>query len=288
MAPSFESILSKRDYDVLQVNPPPASYNYSDAASKLDWAIFALHAFLLLCVVGWAFVTQTRRRLFHLFAIAILFIASIYYFCLASDLGSVAIRIHHNYNTFGDTRQVFYARWIGYFLNFSTIVFALCLLSGVGWATIIFTTFLTMSWATLMLLGTLTPTKYKWGFFVFAVFTYVLIGWNLLGVARAHVGTLDATPRGVFTMLAAYEAFLLFLYHICAGISEYGNVISPTGEHIFYCILDVLSQGVFALLLILRTKGIDYDYLNLGWAGEGRVRGHNHVKRSSADPATHA
>jgi len=55
-----------------------------------------------------------------------------------SNLGGHAVRVEFRHDGVPNrTRQVFWVRWIGYFINFSLIFFALLLLSGVGWASIL-------------------------------------------------------------------------------------------------------------------------------------------------------
>lgn len=83
-------------------------------------------------------MTNPRRRVFHYFAMSILLVATIYYFIMASNLGSRGVPVEFRQNgILGRTRQVFYTRWVGYFINFNIIWLALLLMSGVGWGTII-------------------------------------------------------------------------------------------------------------------------------------------------------
>ena len=249
------------------------SNNITTHGSDLDWAICALHAIFLLGVVGWSYVTNPRRRIFHYFAIGILLITTIYYYIIASNLGGTGVPVEFRADGLVDrTRQVFYARWVGYFINFSLAWFALLLLSGVGWASILFTTGLVMVWATMFLIGMFVRSTYKWGFFVFAIVMYVFIGWQTLGVARSYTTRFDAGTLRSFTILAGWQLFFMLLYPISWGLSEGGNRISNDSEQIFYSILDVATQGVFSLLLIFLTRNLDFDYLGLGFTEYGRVR----------------
>lgn len=136
--------------NVLSHNPPIANNNLTSHGSSWCWAVCALHAFLLLGVIAWTYITNPRRRAFHYFSIAILLVATIYYYVLASNLGGHAVLVEfRHYGLLNRTRQVFWVRWIGYFINFSLIFFALLLLSGVGWASILLyvsLTFLLFAW----------------------------------------------------------------------------------------------------------------------------------------------
>jgi bacteriorhodopsin len=248
------------------------SNNITTHGSDLDWAVCALHAIFLLGIIGWTYVTNPRRRIFHYFAISILLITTIYYFIIASNLGGKGVPVEFRADGLVDrTRQVFYARWVGYFINFSLAWFALLLLSGVGWASILFTIGLVMLWATMFLIGMFVHTTYKWGFFVFAIVLYAFIGWQTLGNARSYATRFDAGTLSTFTILAGWQLFFMLLYPISWGLSEGGNRISNDSEQIFYSILDVATQGVFSLLLIFLTRSLDFDYLGLGFTEYGRV-----------------
>lgn len=186
------------------------SNNITEHGSDLDWAICALHALLLLVVVAWTCTTKPRRRVFHYFAITILMVTTIYYFIMASNLGGHAVLVQFRGGyILNRTRQVFYTRWVGYFINFSLIFFALLLMSGVGWATIIFTVGLVMLWASMFLTGMFVRSVYKWGFFVMGYVLYFFIIWHTMGTARSHAGTINANTHRTFTILAGWTLFLM-------------------------------------------------------------------------------
>lgn len=186
------------------------SNNITTHGSDLDWAIAALHLLLLLGTIAYTYITAPRKRIFHYLALSILLIATIYYYVLASNLGSHAVPVEFRHgNIYTRTRQVFYARWIGYFLNFSLIWLALGLLSTVGWASILFTIGLTMLWATMFLIGELVRSSYKWGFWVIAVVLYGLLAWQVMGIARKYANRAEGNVGKMFTALAAWELFMM-------------------------------------------------------------------------------
>lgn len=255
----------------VEVNPPMGDWHITKAGSNGNWAIFALHAFLLLALVAWTFITPHRKRVFHYFSVAILLVASWYYFVLASDLGHTAVGTHHNRDN-ALSRQVFYARWVGYTINFSLVFWALQLLAGVGWGTILFTILCVWTYTVSHLVGALVSTSYKWGFFAFGVFAYLLLAWKVLGVGRSYSNRLYADTTKTFSMLAAWELLLLLIYPIAWGLCEGGNVLSPNREQAFYCVLDTLSQGIFAVLLVVMTNKYDRDRMGLAFDDYGRHR----------------
>lgn len=274
---AFEGLLQARDNKALHTNRPVAVNNITTHGSNLDWAICALHGFLLLCLIAWTFKTNARRRVFHYFSILILLVATIYYFILASNLGSSAVPVQFfHLGIINRTRQVFYARWVGYFINFSLIWFALLLLSGVGWASILYTIGLTMLWASMFLMGMFVRSSYKWGFLAIGVVIYFLIAWQSMGVAKRYALRMDVLTHKTYTNLAAWTLFLMLLYPIAWGVSEGGNRITNDSEQIFYGVLDVLSQGVFAVLLVFLTRRLDFDHLGLGFSEYGRIHDARH------------
>lgn len=166
-------------------------------------------------MVVWTYTTHRRRRIFHYFAMAVLFITGTYYFVMASNLGYTAVLVEFRVNAIvanpiiPRTRQIFYTRWIGYFINFTLIWLALTLLSGVGWANIFFTMGLTMLWALMFLLGALVRSSYKWGFFTLALVIYFMLVGHTMGIVRPFASRWSADAVETFTMLGGYELFLM-------------------------------------------------------------------------------
>lgn len=261
-----------RDNDAPEVNPSAAAYRMTEDGSSANWAIMALHAAILLGMLAWTFVTPHRRRIFHYFSVAILLVATWYYFVLASNLGSTPIAAEFREDKHGATRQIFYARWVGYTVNFTIIFWALQLLAGVGYGTLLFTLLCVWVYTISHLVGALVSTQYKWGFFGFGVFAYLLLAWKVLGVGRSFATRLYVDASKTFTLLAGWELFLMLLYPIAWAVSEGANVIHPDSEQAFYCTLDVLSQGIFAVLLVVLTRKHDTDALGLTFGDYGRHR----------------
>jgi len=68
---------------------------------------------------------------------------------------------------------------------------------------------LTMLWATMLLVGGLVSSTYKWGYYVFSLLIYFFIAWQVLGVSRRHASRLDTGVHKAFSGLAAYTLFLM-------------------------------------------------------------------------------
>ena len=62
---------------------------------------------------------------------------------------------------------------------------------------------------------------------------------------------------------ALYFSFLLLIYPIAWGLCEGSNLVSPTGEFIWYGILDILAGPVFLFGFLNSLRGIDYGTFGL-------------------------
>lgn len=280
----------------LQTNPPHAINNITRNGSNWLWAVMALHGFLFLAVLALTLKQKHQQRVFHYIALALLLVPTIAYYTMASNLGSHAVPVQFREGGIpGRTRQIFWVRFVEWFVTWSLEVLALLLLSGVGWSTILFTIGLTMLQAVMYLVGALTRTSYKWGYYAFAVFLYFLIAYQLFVAARAWARKFDVGKT--FSGLTAYLLFFWLLYPISWGLSEGGNVISNDSEQIFYGILDIFSKGLFALALVWLARKFDYKRLGLEMGDHGRIHDYDYgpagmkgdtekVRSTGAQPVT--
>ncbi len=69
--------------------------------------------------------------------------------------------------------------------------------------------------------------------------------------------------RGRYWSGAAYFSFLLLLYPIAWAVCEGSNNISPTGEFIWYGILDILAGPVFLFGFLASLRRVDYTGFGL-------------------------
>lgn len=153
--------LFERSNDALQVNPPVGVRQLSLAGSDWLWAVCALYTFSLLLVVAHSYVARSGERIFHyLFTISLL-TGAIAYFTMASDLGNIAVQVANNLDK-GGPRQIFYAKYINWFVGWTPLVIAVGIISGISWATIVYNIALTWAWVATWLAGVFVATNYKW------------------------------------------------------------------------------------------------------------------------------
>ena len=90
-----------------------------------------------------------------------------------------------------------------------------------------------------------------------------LVFYDLYFVGWATAKKLDNSLGKTYITGAAMLSFLWLLYPIAWGLADGGNVISPTGEMVFYGILDLLAKPVFAVVHLVGLRSLNYDVLGL-------------------------
>ncbi|RBR07685.1 hypothetical protein FVER53590_09519 [Fusarium verticillioides] len=271
--------------DALDVNPQSGDARLSDAGSDWLWAVTAIYIVSFLAYFALSFKPRNNERIFHyLFTIALL-VGAIAYFSIASGIAYSVIPTQRNLGR-ALSYQIYFAKYINWVVAFPIIILALGLMSGVSWATILFNIFLAWIWIISYLCSAYTTTSYKWGFFGFGTFAYLMLAFQTL-----HPGRTSAARLGLsrdYLMLAGWVNLLWMLYPIAYGISDGGNVVGVTGSFIFFGILDVLLIPGLAFAFMFLSKRWDYGALNLHFTQYGRVNAGNGVfpeKRAPVAPA---
>jgi len=201
--------------------------------------------------------STSRTRAFHYLAVAILTVSSLSYFAMASDLGQTSVRTEFRR---GATRSIFWVRYIQWFINAPLILLMLLLTTGLPLSDLFLTLFMILVTVVMGLVGALTPSSYKWGFFVFGVTTLFYVVYTL---AIRGVGSRLLANKTVYSFAAGYTAFIWLIYPICWGLSEGSNAITVTSEMIFYGILDLFAGPIFLFGFLLGIQGLEYDTLGL-------------------------
>ncbi|KAH7213460.1 hypothetical protein BKA60DRAFT_89497 [Fusarium oxysporum] len=271
--------------DALDVNPQSGDARLSDAGSDWLWAVTAIYIVSFLAYFALSFKPRNNERIFHyLFTIA-LFVGAIAYFSIASGIAYSVIPTQRNLGR-ALSYQIYFAKYINWVVAFPIIILALGLMSGVSWATILFNIFLAWIWIISYLCSAYTTTSYKWGFFGFGTFAYLMLAFQTL-----HPGRTSAARLGLsrdYLMLAGWVNLLWMLYPIAYGISDGGNVVGVTGSFIFFGILDVLLIPGLAFAFMFLSRRWDYGALNLHFTQYGRANAGNGVfpeKRAPVAPA---
>ncbi|KAF8845903.1 family A G protein-coupled receptor-like protein [Paxillus ammoniavirescens] len=266
----FEPIQARRN-DALQANPPAGDAHITTHASDWLWAVFSVMLLSLLISVFWTALRRNRNSTFHQIPIIVLTVASLAYFSMASDLGFAVIQSQR-----GPTRQIWYVRYIQWFINAPLLLLGLLAFTGMSTSDILTTMFFAWVLVICGLVGALVSSTYKWGYYVFGLFALFYIWCRLHGHARRFPFRSGGNFKKGYKTGAGYLTFIWLFYPICWGLSEGSDTISPTSEMVFYGILDLLSGPVFLLLFIWHLSKFEYSSLgstSLGASGRGEVGG---------------
>jgi len=254
--------------DALDVNPPTGA---ADALSVNDsdwlWAVTAVYLFSTLVVVAHSYFARAGEKIFHyLFTISLL-TGGVAYFTMASDLGWVPVKPSDTLSSPG-AREIFYARYINWFIGWTPMIIATSLLSCVSWATVAYNVALTWTVAATWLVSSLISDNYKWSYYAFGLFAAILLFLSL-----ANPGVKTAQRSGVhrhYVGIVSYLGLFFVLYAIAHGLDD-GNYIGVNETFIFISILDLFTVPFLACAFLVLSTTWDYRSLNLQFTQYGRV-----------------
>lgn len=208
---------------------------------------------------------RTQRLLYYITG-AMTLIAAISYFAMGSNLGWTGIRVEFSRSDpkeAGRIRQIFYVRYIDWFLTTPLLLMDLLFTCALPAPTICFTILMSEVAVICGLVGALIKSTYKWGFFTFGVAAFLFVAWNVVFEGLAHAKVLGADIRRTYLICSLWTVSIWLLYPIAWGCSEGGNVIPPDSEAIFYGILDILTKPVFGVLLLWGLRNLDLNQLGI-------------------------
>ena len=233
------------------------------------------------------------QRLFHYITAAITLVASIAYFSMGANLGWTAIQVEFprsDPKVSGLMRQIFYVRYIDWFVTTPLLLLDLLLTCGLPTPTIVYTILMNEIMVVTGLIGALVKSNYKWGYFVFGCVAFFFVAYTVVFEGRAHARALGNDILKVYTLCGVWTIGLWFLYPIAWGLCEGANVIPSDSEAVWYGVLDILAKPVFGALLLWGHRNIDLarlglhikDTANTGMPG-GEKRGANaHANTNTA------
>jgi len=238
------------------------------------WAVTAVMTCATLAFIGLSATKPRSHRLFHYITAAVTMVASIAYFSMASNLGWTPIDVEFvrtGNGVGGMNREIFYVRYIDWFITTPLLLMDLLLTAGMPWPSILYVILIDEVMVVTGLVGALVKTSYKWGYWTFGMFALFYILYVLVWEARRNASRLGKDVGTVFLMTGTLTSFLWTLYPIAWGLCEGGNLITPDSEAVFYGILDLLAKPVFGAILIFGHRNIDPARLGLlikDYAGE--------------------
>jgi len=263
-------ILKRAGNDALAVNknvePSIGDISLTTHGSDWYWAVTAVMTLSTIIFMAWSFTIPRSNRIFHYITASITLVASIAYFSMASNLGYAVIDVEFvrsNPVVSGLTREVFYVRYIDWFVTTPLLLTDLLLTAGLPWPTVLYTILVDEVMIVTGLVGALVSSRYKWGYWTFGTAALFFVAYNLVIVGRSNSKRLSTRAQSTYLYCGALTVFLWFLYPIAWGLCEGGNVISPDSEAVFYGILDLFAKPVFGFMLLFGHQKIDPAELGL-------------------------
>lgn len=210
-----------------------------------------------------SFTGKEAERVFHYLFTFILLVGAITYFAQAADLGwSPVVQTDKLGN--GTIRQILWVKYINWVVAWPSLALCLGLISGGSWTTIICNIATALQWPVCYLVGAFVTTSYKWGFFAFGTF-----GWLILAMSTINESRESAQLLGVdndYIVLSVWLNVLWSLYPIAWSLSDGGNVIGITGAFVFFGILDVLMVPGLAFVVLFLSRKWDYRHLSIAFS----------------------
>jgi bacteriorhodopsin len=210
-----------------------------------------------------SFTGKEAERVFHYLFTFILLVGAITYFAQAADLGWSAVTQVDNLGN-GVIRQMFWVKYVNWVVAWPSLALCLGLISGVSWTTIICNIAIALQWPVCYLVVAFVTTSYKWGFFAFGTF-----GWLILAMSTINESREAAQLLGVdkdYIVLSVWLNLLWILYPIAWGLSDGGNKIGVTGTSVFFGVLDVLMVPGLAFLVLFFARKWDYRHLSIAFS----------------------
>ncbi|QLL32164.1 hypothetical protein HG536_0C03330 [Torulaspora globosa] len=267
----FVELLKRGGNEAITINPPTgADFHLTTRGSDWLWAAFCVFITLAILVICLMFRKAPNERLFYYTAIAPVIFMAINYFTLASNLGWIPVKAKYNHvrtstqKEHPGYRQVFYSRYIGWFMAFPWPIIQASLLGSTPMWQIAFNIGLTETWVVSLLIAAVVKSTYKWGYYTFAIAAGIICSISVMTTTRNLVKNIGSDVFQLFTYFYGVIMFLWGIYPICFGLSEGGNVIQPNSEAIFYGILDILLLGVVPCFFIPLASSIGLDRLGYG------------------------
>ncbi|KAM6510755.1 hypothetical protein FSOLCH5_011200 [Fusarium solani] len=195
-----------RRNDALNVNPDTVNGQSSDInltirGSDWYWAVCAVMTVATITFIGTAWTKPRMDRIFHYITGGITMIAAISYFSMASNLGWTPIAVQFrrsDHRVAGVYRELFYVRYIDWFITTPLLLMDLLLTAGMPWSTVLWV--ILVDWVMIVtgLVGALVKSSYKWGYFAFGCAALAYIVYQLAWEARIHANRIGSDVGRVF------------------------------------------------------------------------------------------
>ncbi|KAF1817412.1 family A G protein-coupled receptor-like protein [Eremomyces bilateralis CBS 781.70] len=284
------SSVSKSATPLPTVIPDMPEYQTATRAGGIAlWIGFAIMLISSAVFAGLSWKVPISKRVFHVVTTLVTIIATLSYFAMALGQGktlhrTVVVHEHKHgippvYHTI--YRELYYARYIDWFLTLPLLLLDLTLLAGVSGGHILMTVLASMIMALSGLFSALGAegTGQKWGWYAVACIAYLVVIWHLAIHGRAAAYARNSKVGNFFVAIAGYTIIVWTAYPVVWGVANGSRHTSAVnGEIIAYVVLDILTKPVFGLWLLWTYTRVAETNVDIGgfWtnglSGEGRIR----------------
>jgi len=256
------------------------------AGHQVLWVVAIL--MLLSCLTCYllAFRAPVQKRMFHVLVSLITTISFLVYFAMATGDGIALVHLspHGDWpippTAIRDVyREVYWARFLNWGLTSPLILICLALLAGLNGASLL----VGVSANVIMFLsGVISafggPHGRRWAWYTISCIAYLTVVYQIGYHGGRAVRAKDPQIRTFFSTICTYSLILMVGYPIIWAASTHSRRMSVDAEIITFAILDILSQAVFGLWLLIthdrmqsKTMAIDGFWV-IGVNTEGGIR----------------
>lgn len=182
-------------------------------------------------LMGLSFSKHRSQRLFHYITAGITLVAAIAYFAMGSNLGWTAIQVEFQRSSpkvSGTMRQIFYVRYIDWFVTTPLLLLDLLLTCGMPSPTILYVILMNEIMIVTGLVGALVKSSYKWGFYTFGCAAFCFVAYSVVFEGRAYAKALGADIHRTYLICGVWTIGLWCLYPIAWGVSPEKTCIGLT------------------------------------------------------------
>lgn len=257
---AFVELAKRGGNEALRINPPTGTdFHITNHGS--DWMFASFCVFMAIAIIYTLlmFKRAHNERFLHYTTIAPTLFMSIAYFTIASNLGWSPVRAKYNHVTRGKTdfesgpgiRQIFYARYIGWFMAFPWVIIQFSLIGDTPLWHTVFNCGLAATFSVCYLISSQIHSTYKWGYFVFGTWAAVVCCWSIMTTTRKQVIQKMKSSKLAFSILFySFMPIWLVGYPVCYALSDGGNVLQPDSALVYFGIIDLICLGFIPALFV--------------------------------------
>lgn len=269
---SYVDLYKRGGNEAVKINPPTgADFHITSRGSDWAWAVFCVMFFCAIVMVLLMFRKTANDRLAYYTAIAPCVFMGIAYFTIASNLGWIPVRAKYNHvrtstqQQHPGVRQIFYARYVGWFMALPWPVIQASLMGKTPIWQIAFNIAMTEVFTVCFLIAACVHSTYKWGYMTIGCGGAIVAMISVMTTTRHLVrAKKDGELWKGFNIYFGLVMFFWAIYPICFGITDGGNVLQPDSEAIFYGIIDLLLLGIFPALYVPMASHVGYENITYG------------------------